>query len=151
MSSCWFIIVCCTPCWGEALLPSKKVVFESFWIRVLKWRNHLCFWLNAIAIFLKKAALAQLQVFYCMPSCWFIIVCCTACWGEALLPSKKIVFESFGIRVFKYRNHLCFSLNAIATFYRKLPWLSCRFFYCMSSWRFIIVCCTACWGEALLP
>ena len=34
MSCCWFIVVCCTPCWGEALLPSKKVVFECFGIRI---------------------------------------------------------------------------------------------------------------------
>ena len=49
----------------------------------------------------EKAALAQLQVFYCMSSCRFIIVCCTPCWGEALLPSKKAVFESFWIRFCK--------------------------------------------------
>ena len=92
---CWFsmacppagLIVCCTPCWGEALLPSKKTVFECFGIRISKY-----------ATFCKKAALALLLVFYCVCSCWFLIVCCTPCWGEALLPSKKIVFECFGIR-----------------------------------------------------
>ena len=165
ISSCWFIIVCCRACWGGALLPSKKAVFESFWIRLLNKETTLAFpWMQLIPFakscpgsaagfllcvfllvynyllytllggslaafkkscfwklwdkgfkikeppllfsecncyLLQKAALAQLLVFYCMSSCWFIIVCCRPCWGEALLPSKQAVFESFWIRVLK--------------------------------------------------
>ena len=149
--SCWCIIVCCRPCWGWSLAALKT---SCFWKRLdkgFKKRNHLFFSLNAVATFSQKKDMPQLVVFYCMSCCWFIIVCCRPCWGEALLPWKKAVFESFWIRVLNKETTFAFLWMQLLPFPKKQVCLSWWFFYCMSCCWFIIVCCRPCWGEALLP
>ena len=115
MSCCWFIIVCCRPCWGEALLPWKKAVFESFWIRVLHKETIFAFLWMELLPFAKScpgsAARFLLHTFLLVYNCVLYSLL-----GGSLAAFKTSYFWKLLDKRFKSRNHLCFSLNAIATF-----------------------------------